>query len=96
MCIEGNPKICPKTCPSVSFCVNPIEIPFLSDKGEEEDGIFSCEEQTQLVESLSNSEVESDNLSESDIDPFETMYGEMDEDSFHQMMEGNDWTYYPL
>ena len=80
----------------LSFCVNPIEIPFLSDKGEEEDGIFSCEEQTQPVESLSNSEVESDNLSESDIDPFETMYGEMDEDSFHQMMEGNDWTYYPL
>ena len=29
------------------------------------------------------SEVESENLSESDIDPFETMYGEMDEDSFH-------------
>ena len=57
---------------------------------------FSCEEQTQPVESLSNSEFESDNLSESDIDPFETMYGEMDEDSFHQMMEGNDWTYYPL
>ena len=27
---------------------------------------------------------------------FETMYGEMDEDSFHQMMEGNDWTYCPL
>ena len=41
------------------------------------------------------SEVES-NLSESDIDPFETMYGEMDEDSFHRMMEGNDWTYSPL
>ena len=55
-----------------------------------------CEEQTQPVESLSNSEVESDNLSESDIDPFETMYGEMDKDSFHQMMEGNDWTYSPL
>ena len=48
------------------------------------------------MESLSNSEVESDNLSESDIDSFETIYGEMDEDSFHQMMEGNDWTYYPL
>ena len=32
-------------------------------------------------------------MSEPDIDPFETMYGEMDEDSFHQMMEGNDWTY---
>ena len=74
MCIEGNPKICPKPCPSVSFCVNPIEIPFSSDKGEEEDGIFSCEEQTQPVESLSTSEVESDHLSESDIDPFETMY----------------------
>ena len=48
------------------------------------------------MESLSNSEVESDNLSESDIDPFDILYGEMDEDSFHQMMEGNDWTYYPL
>ena len=38
------------------------------------------------------SEVES-NDSESDIDPFTTMYGEMDEDSFHHMMEGNDWTH---
>ena len=65
-------------------------------KDEEEDGISSCEEQTQPVKSLGTSEVESENLSESDIDPFETMYGEMDEDSFHQMMEGNDWTYYPL
>ena len=96
MCIEGNPKLCPKPCPSVSFSLNPIEIPFSSYKDEEEDGICSCEEQTQPAESLSTSEVESDNLSESDIDPFETMYGEMDEDSFHQMMEGNDWTYYPL
>ena len=48
------------------------------------------------MKSLGTSDVESDNLSESDIDPFETMYGEMDEVSFHQMMEGNDWTYYPL
>ena len=40
------------------------------------------------------SEVESD-ASESDIDPFTTMHGEMDEDSFHQMMEGNDWTSLP-
>ena len=24
------------------------------------------------------------------------MYGEMDEESFHRMMEGNDWTYSPL
>ena len=42
------------------------------------------------------SEVESDNLSESYIDPFETMYGKMNEDSFHRMMEGNDCTYSPL
>ena len=85
-----------KPCPSVSFCLNPIEIPCSSHKDEEEDGISSCEEQTQPVKSLSTSEVESENLSESDIDSFETMYGEMDEDSFHQMMEGNDWTHYPL
>ena len=96
MCIEGNPNLCPKPCPSVSFCLNPIEIPFSSYKDEEEDGIFSCEEQTQPVKSLSTSEVEFENLSESDIDLFETMYVEMDEDSFHQMMEGNDWTYSPL
>ena len=96
MCVKGNPKLCPKPCPSVSFCLNPIEIPCSSHKDEEEDGISSCEEQTQPVKSLSILEVESENLSESDVDPFETMYGEMDEDSFHQMMEGNDWTYYPL
>ena len=96
MCIKGNPNLCPKPCPSVSFCLNPIEISCSSQKVEEEDGISSCEEQTQPVKSLSTSEVESEYLSESDIDPFETMYGEMDEDSFHQMMEGNDWTYYPL
>ena len=96
MCIKGNPKLCPKPCPSVSFCLNPIEIPFSSQKDEEEDGIFSCEEQTQPVKSLGTSEVESENLGESDIDPFETMYGEMDEHSFHQMMEGNDWTYSPF
>ena len=47
------------------------------------------------MESQEISEVES-NLSDSDIDPLETMYGEMDEDSFHRMMEGNDWTYSPL
>ena len=48
------------------------------------------------MESQEISEVESYNLSESDIDPFETMYGEMDEDSFHQMMEGNDQIYASL
>ena len=94
MCIEGNPNLCPKPSPSVSFSLNPIEIPYSSHK--EEDGMSSCEEQTQPMKSLDTLDVESDNLSESDIDPFETIYGEMDEDSFHQMMEGNDWTYYPL
>ena len=59
---------------------------------------FYCSEQerTQLGESFSNPEVESDNLSESDIGPLEILYGEMDEDNFHQKMEGNDWTYYSL
>ena len=28
--------------------------------------------------------------------PFDILYGEMDEDNFHQKMEGNDLTYYPL
>ena len=53
-------------------------------------------EQIQPVELEKISEVESNTSSESDIDPFTTMYGEMDQDSFHQMMEGNDWTYSPL
>ena len=35
-------------------------------------------------------------MSESDIGPFDIFYGEMDEDSFHQKTEGNDFTYYPL
>ena len=83
MCIKGNPKLCPKPCPSVSFCLNPIKIPCSSHKDVEEDGILSCEEQTQPMKSLGTSEVESENLTESDIGPFETMYGEMDEDSFH-------------
>ena len=36
------------------------------------------------------------NLSESDIGPFDILYGKIDEDNFHQKMEGNDLTYYPL
>ena len=59
---------------------------------------FSCseQEQTQLGELFSSPKFESDNLSESDIGPFDILYGEMDEDNFHQKMEGNDLTYYPL
>ena len=107
MCIEGNPKKCPKPCPSVSFCLKPDKIEETDSKDSfvktetesfQNENTFSCseQEQTQLGESFSNPEVESDNLSESDIGPFEILYGEMDEDSFHQKMEGNDWTYYSL
>ena len=80
----------PKPCSSVSFNVNPIEI-----SCSQTDETITHKEEIQLVESQEISEVES-NLSVSDIDPFETMYGEMDEDSFLRIMEGNDWTYSPL
>ena len=26
LCVKGNPKICPKPCPSVSFCLKPDKI----------------------------------------------------------------------
>ena len=52
------------------------------------DETIACNEKIQLVESQGISEVESDNLIESGIDPFETMYEEMDED--------NDQIYSPL
>ena len=101
MCIEGNPKICPKPCPSVSFCLKPVKIEETVSKDSfvetetksfRDGNTFYCseQEQTQLGESFSNSEVEFDNLSESDIGPFAILYGEMDEDSFHQKMEAND------
>ena len=71
-----------KTMSICIFCLkSQLKIPCSSYK--EEDGISSCKEQTHPVKSLGTSDVESDNLSESDIDPFETMYGEMDEDNFH-------------
>ena len=102
MCIKGNPKICPKPCPSVSFCLklDKIEETHLEDSFVEtetesfqNENIFSCseQEQTQLGELFSSPEVESDNLSKSDIGPFDILYGEMDEDNFHQKMKGNDF-----
>ena len=93
MSIRGTPKICPKPCPSVSFDLNPGIISDPSQLYVNE--TITHNEQIQPVELENISEVES-NESESDIDPFTTMYGEMDEDSFHHMMEGNDWTYSPL
>ena len=76
MCVKGNSKICPKPCPSVSFCLklDKIEETDLEDSFAEtgtesfqNENTFSCseQEQTRLGESFSNPEVESDNLSES-------------------------------
>ena len=93
MSIRGTPKKCLQPCPSVSFDLNPIEISDASHNFENETVTHS--EQIQTVELENFPEVES-NDSESDIDPFTTMYGEMDEGNFHSMMEGNDWTYSPL
>ena len=93
MSIGGTPEKCPKPSPSVSFDLNPIEITDASQFGENE--MITHTEQMQPVELENFPEVESID-SEPNIDPFTTMYGEMDEDSFHRMMEGNDWTYSPL
>ena len=90
MSIGGTPEKCPKPCPSVSFDLNPVEITDASQFGENE--IITCTDQIQPVELENFPEVESID-SETDIDPFTTMYGDMDEDSFHCMMEGNDLTY---
>ena len=93
MSIRGTPEKCPKPCPSVSFDLKPIEITNVSQFGENETITYT--DRMQPVEIENFPKVESID-SESDIDPFTTMYGDMDEDSFHRMMEGNDWTYSPL
>ena len=81
MSIGGNPTICPKPCPSVSFDLNPVEILDLLHSQPNE--TITHNEQIQPLELEEISEVESNSSSESDIDPITTMYGEMDEDSFH-------------
>ena len=97
MSIRGNPTICPKPCPFVSYNVNPIEI-----FGSQIDETIACNEKFQPVESQEILEVESNKLNESDINPFEndysfeTLYGKLEEDSCHKMMEGNDQIYTPL
>ena len=93
MSVGGTPEKCPKPCPSVSFDLNPIEITDASQFGEKEIITYTDQIQPMEIENLPG--VES-NDSEYDIDPFTTMYGDMDEDSFHRMMEGNDWAYSPL
>ena len=97
MSIGGNPKICPKPCPSVSYNVNPIEV-----FGSQIDETITCNEKIQPMESQGILEVESNKLKESDIDLFETdysleiLYGKMDQDSCHKMIESNDQIYTPL
>ena len=88
MSVGGNPKRCPKPCPSVSFKVKPSV--HLYSKTDE---IIACKEKIQLIKSKENTKVESKDLIESDIDlveNFKTMYDEKNEDSFDQNMEGND------
>ena len=91
MSIGGNPEICPKPCPSVFYNVNPIET-FRSQTDE----TITCNEKVQPVESQGILEVESNKLKESDIDPFESdysleiLYGKMNQESCHRMIEGND------
>ena len=87
MSVGGNPKRCPKPCPSVNFNDKPSVYLY-----SETDEIIPCKEKIQLVKSKENAKVESKDLIESDIDLveiFKTMYEE-NEDSFDQKMEDND------
>ena len=88
MSVGGNPKRCPKPCPSVIFNDKP-SVQLYS----ETDDTNTCKEKVQLVKPKENTKVESKDLIESDIDLveiFKTMYEEENEDSFDQKMEDND------
>ena len=88
MSVRGNPKRCPKPCPSVTFNDKP-RVNLYSETDE----IIACKEKIQPVKLKENTKVESKDLIESDIDLveiFKTMYEEKNEDSFDQKMEGND------
>ena len=61
----------------MSFDVNDVGIPCCKI-----DETITHTKEIQPVELQEISEVESINISESDIDPFEAMYGEMDEEIF--------------
>ena len=88
--IGGNPKICPKPCPSVFYNVNPIET-----FGSQIDVTIPYKEKVQPVESRKILEVESNQLKMPDIDPFENeyslelLYGKMNQETCHIMREGN-------
>ena len=91
MSLRGNPEICPKPCPSISYNVNPIET-----FGSQIDETITCNEKVQPVVLQEILEVEYNKLNESDIDPFESdysleiLYGKMDQEGCHIMIEGND------
>ena len=97
MSIRGNPEICPKLCPSVFYNVNPIET-----FGFQIDETITCNQKVQPVESQEILEDESNKLKVSDIDPFESdysleiLYGKMNQESCHKMIEGNDQIDTPL
>ena len=90
MSVGGNPKMCPKPCPSVFYSANPIET-----FGSQINVTIPCKVKVQPVESQKILEVESNKLKMPDIDPFEddysleTLYGEVDQESYHVMREGN-------
>ena len=63
MSVGGNPKRCPKPCPSVSFKDKPSVHLY-----SETDEIIACKEKIQLIKSKENTKVESKDLIESDID----------------------------
>ena len=90
MSVGGNPKICPKPCPSVFYNVNPIET-----LGSQIDVTIPYKEKVQPVESHEILEVESNKLKMPDIDPFENdyslefLYGKMNQETCHIMRESN-------
>ena len=88
MSIRGNPRRCPKPCPSVVFNDKPSV-----NSCSETDETIACNEKIQPVKSKENTKVESKDLIESDVDlvdNLKTMYEEKNEDSFDQKIEGND------
>ena len=63
MSVRGNPKRCPKPCPSENFNDKPSVYLY-----SETDDTNACKEKVQLVKPKENTKVESKDLIESDID----------------------------
>ena len=72
MSVGGNPKRCPKPCPSVNYNDKP-SVHLYSETGD----TIACKEKIHPVKLKENTKVESKDLIESDIDLveiFKTMY----------------------